>query len=168
MPCTSADVERIAEMYSLATQYMRSKNQVAWPQFSHSLITEAIKENRQWKIDINTEIACIWTITFEDPLIWKNSSNDKALYIHRIATHPNFRGRNLVKTLMDWANAYCRKQQLRCIRMDTVGNNAGLIKHYGKLGFEFLGLHTLDETDSLPAHYKDGPVCLFEKNVTAS
>jgi hypothetical protein len=48
--------------------------------------------------------------------------------------------------------------------MDTVGLNKTLIRHYGKSGFEFLGIKPLKSTSGLPEHYKAGEVCYFQKN----
>jgi hypothetical protein len=38
---------------------------------------------------IDGQIACVWAVTFNDPEIWKNDQ-DAAIYIHRIATNPDF------------------------------------------------------------------------------
>lgn len=158
------DISKIFELYGIATEYMKSKNQVAWPEFSKELIVSEIKEQRQWKLVIDNEIACIWASTLSDDLIW--GTNDKpSVYIHRIATNPNFRGRKLVNQVVQWADQYCMDNKLANIRMDTVGLNKGLIGHYEKLGFEFLGTKILENTDGLPDHYKEGPVCLFERKV---
>lgn len=69
-------------------------------------------------------------------LIWGNKK-EPSLYIHRIATNPEFRGQNLVKKLINWANEFGKNKDLKYIRMDTVVLNKGLIGHYEKLGFEF-------------------------------
>ncbi|WP_281541118.1 hypothetical protein [Maribacter aestuarii] len=49
--------------------------------------------------------------------------------------------------------------------MDTVGLNSGLIGHYEKLGFEFLGTKKLKDTNGLPEHYQRGIVCFFQKAI---
>ena len=84
------------------------------------------------------------------------------MYIHRIATNPDFRGLHLVEHIVTWSNAYAQENKLDYIRMDTVGENLGLISHYQKCGFEFLGLHKLEDTKSLPAHYHNATVSLFQ------
>ena len=122
-----SDVSKIFELYSMATAYMKSKNQVHWPEFSKELINHEIEEKRQWKLVIDGHIACIWAIDFNDDLIWGDKNNDPSLYIHRITTNPSFRGQNLVKQLIDWANDFGKSKDLQYIRMDTVGMNHGLI-----------------------------------------
>ena len=48
------------------------------------------------------------------------------------------------------------------IRLDTVGENKGLIKHYQSCGFNFLGVFKLANTQGLPQHYHNASVSLFE------
>ena len=91
------DLTKIFELYKIATDYMKSKNQVHWPEFPKDLVQNEIKENRQWKLIINKEVACIWATTLNDEAIWGSINNEPSVYIHRIATNPNFRGQNLVK-----------------------------------------------------------------------
>lgn len=160
-----SDLSKIFDLYRQATTLMKSKNQVSWPNFTEDLIVNEIKENRQWKLIIEDQIACIWATTKSDPLIWGSANETPSVYIHRIATDSNFRGRNLVKEIITWANVYGKKENLEYIRLDTVGNNLGLIKHYTKLGFDFLGTKKLDNTEGLPAHYKEDVVCYFQKEI---
>ena len=54
------DVPKIFDLYRIATNYMKSKNQVYWPEFPKELIINEIEENRQWKLLIDNQIACIW------------------------------------------------------------------------------------------------------------
>jgi len=117
------DLIKIFDLYKIATDYMKSKNQVYWPVFSKELIINEIEENRQWKLLINGQIAFIWSTALNDELIWGNKSKEPSLYIHRIATNPEFRGQNLVKKLIDWANEFGKKKKIKYIRMDTVGLN---------------------------------------------
>lgn len=159
------DIPQIFELYRIATDYMKAKNQVHWPMFSEELILTEIQESRQWKLLIDEQVACIWATTLDDPLIWGDRNNEPSVYIHRIATDPDFRGQNLVKKLINWANDYGQKKQLKYIRMDTVGLNNGLISHYENAGFQFLGAEKLESTGGLSAHYKEDKVCLFEKEI---
>ena len=160
---TFSDIEAIFKLYAIATSFQKKKfpgNQ--WPIFSRVLVENEVKENRQWKLMINGELACIWAITFSDPHIWETKNDDSAIYIHRIATNPKYRGQNFVSRIAEWAKAYCAERQIAFIRMDTCGNNQKLIEYYTKCGFDFLGITRLRNTTALPAHYKDADVCLFE------
>ncbi len=49
--------------------------------------------------------------------------------------------------------------------MDTVGPNKGLIGHYEKSGFEFIGAKALDNSNGFPYHYSAGKVCYFQYKI---
>ena len=161
----TADLSKIFELYRIASKYMASKNQVAWPEFSRDLIVKEIEEQRQWKLIIGNTVAFVWAIALSDKSIWGSKNEDPSVYVHRIATSPDFRGQKLVKYIVRWADEYCLKNNLNFVRMDTVGVNKGLIGHYQKFGFEHVETKKLAFVDDLPDHYKEGPVCLFEKRV---
>ncbi|WP_436807195.1 GNAT family N-acetyltransferase [Chryseobacterium sp. DT-3] len=90
------------------------------------------------------------------------------LYIHRIATNPEFRGRNMVSEIVSWAKKYSKEHNKRFIRMDTVGENTPLINYYKKCGFAFLGLVQLKDTDGLPGHYHNAELSLFEIDLSGT
>ena len=160
-----SDLPQIFEFYRLATEYMKSKNEVHWPEFKKELITTEISENRQWKLLIDDRVACIWATTLSDELIWGSENATPSLYIHRIATYPEFRGQNMTSHLIEWANVYAKEKNLEYLRLDTVGLNQGLIRHYKSLGFTFLGTRRIETSTGLPGHYAQGPVCFFQRAV---
>jgi GNAT superfamily N-acetyltransferase len=159
------DIQEIFRLYNIATDFQKSKFIVHWPEFELNLVQTEIDENRQWKIIIDDKIACVWATTFNDPQIWEERNHDPAVYIHRIAVNPEFRGQNLVQQIAEWAKQYALSNEKRFVRMDTVGENTGLINYYTKCGFEFLGLLKLQNTEGLPAHYDNATVSLFQIEV---
>ena len=160
---TPLDIDKIFTLYKIASNYQKEKKTVViWPDFNREMVAIEIAENRQFKLLINSEIACVWAITFSDVQIWEDSKGDSALYIHRIAVHPNFRGNKYIDKIVAWAKEFALKKDIQFIRLDTLGENQGLIDHYKNAGFNFLGLFNLKNTSNLPDHYKLAPVCLFE------
>jgi len=161
--CTANDITEIFRLYRLASAYQKSKQTVVvWPEFEKQLVETEIAENRQWKLIIDGEIACVWATTFSDEQIWEERNTDSAVYIHRIATNPNFRGKNFVLIIVEWAREYAKNNDKDYVRLDTIGNNTKLIEHYTSSGFHFLGMFDLKNTDGLPDHYHNAPACLFE------
>lgn len=160
---TNQDITEIFKLYKLATDFQKEKypeNQ--WPEFDEKSIQTEISQNRQFKLLINDQIACIWAITYNDPQIWEDNDNDYSIYIHRIATNPDFRGKNFVKKIVEWAKIFANKQNKQFIRMDTCGKNDKLINHYSKCGFKFLEMRKLKNSSELPSHYHNAYVCYFE------
>ena len=156
------DVDFILELFRSATAYQKERFISHWPEFDREMVESEILENRQWKMIIHGEVVCIWATTFSDPLIWEDKDIDPSVYIHRITTNPNFRGKGLVKKIVEWSKNYATQNGMNFVRMDTVGENHKLIEHYTACGFDFLGLSRLKNTDGLPQHYHNAVVCLFE------
>lgn len=157
------DIPEIFRLYQLAADFQKIKfpgNQ--WPEFDKELVTTEVVENRQFKILIENKIACIWAITYSDTQIWEGSENDDSIYIHRIATNPEFRGNNFVRVIVDWAKEFARTRNKQFIRMDTCGKNERLISHYKDCGFKYLGLKKLRNASELQSHYHNADVCFFE------
>jgi ribosomal protein S18 acetylase RimI-like enzyme len=164
-PSGAADLQPILDLYRHASDLQREKGMVVWPEISPSLIKQELAEQRQWKMVIDDQIACVWVVAFDDPLIWREKNNDPAVYLHRIATAPDFRGQGLVEHVLRATHDMARKMRLDYLRLDTVGDNPGLIEHYTKHGLTYLGAFQLPSTEGLPGHYNDGPVLLFESKV---
>ena len=156
------DIDEIFRLYKIATDFQKTRFTNHWPEFDRKLIETEISENRQWKIVVDGKIACVWATTFDDPQIWEERNEDPSVYIHRIATNPDFRGQNLVVQIVKWVKIFAIENQKQFVRMDTVGDNPGLINHYTKCGFDFLGLLKLKHTEGLPAHYHNATVSLFQ------
>ncbi len=160
---TITDIDQIYNFYRIASEYQKAKKKViVWPNFKRTMVEIEIAEHRQFKMLINKVVVCIWAITFNDEQIWEEKNKDSAIYIHRIASHPDFRGKKFVHQIVDWAKEYAKEKGIQFIRLDTLGNNTRLIKHYKNAGFDFLGMFELQNTDNLPDHYKKAPVCLFQ------
>ncbi len=168
LPSTPADIDEIFSLYKLASAHQAAvQSLVVWPEFERAMVEEELAEKRQWKVVIDQEIACVWAITFDDPFIWEAKNIDPALYLHRIATNPRFRGRHLVKEIVQWAKNYAQQHDKRFVRLDTIGENKGLIAHYTACGFTYLGLAKLTNTQGLPLHYHNSTVSLFELPIQA-
>ncbi|HEV8272366.1 MAG TPA: GNAT family N-acetyltransferase, partial [Chitinophagaceae bacterium] len=69
-----------------------------------------INEKRQWKLVIENTIACNWAITFSDKEIWGEKDKNDAIYIHRIATNPNFRGNRYIDRIVSWQRSMQNKE----------------------------------------------------------
>lgn len=160
---TINDIDEIFRLYKLASDFQWSKKTVVvWPEFERSLVETEIAEKRQWKLLMDDQIACVWVTTFSDEQIWGAKNQDPAVYIHRIATNPDFRGNDFVRIIVTWAGQYAAANQKQYVRLDTIGNNTKLIDVYTRAGFDFLGLFDLKDVTGLPVHYSQGPACLFE------
>jgi len=159
---TMADIPLMLEFYDIAREYQKAKSLRHWQSFDMALIEKEIGEKRQWKILEGETVACIFMIAYQDPFIWGEKDRDPSVYIHRIATHPDWRGRNYTGAIIEWAKEHARSRNKKFIRMDTWGDNPKLIDYYIQCGFNFLKTITPEETKNLPAHYSCISLSLFE------
>lgn len=159
---TIEDIDAIFELYEQGTAYQKSVAKKHWKGFDRTLVATEIEEKRQFKIIVNDEIACVFVISYNDPFIWQEKDKDPAIYIHRIATNPLFRGNSYVKHIVEWSKEFAASNNKQFIRMDTGSGNEKLNNYYIDCGFNYLGITQYPTSEDLPAHYKDGSSSLFE------
>jgi GNAT superfamily N-acetyltransferase len=166
--CQLSDIDNVFSLYGAARDLQTERRMVVWPVFERSLVEKEVLEGRQWKIVEGDTMACNWAVTFEDREIWGERDRQDAVYIHRICTHPQFRGNRYIDAIVQWAKAYAGQKGKRYVRLDTLGKNTSLIRHYTSSGFQFLGIVRLEDTAALPLHYQREPdCCLFELDLQA-
>ena len=126
------------------------------------MIEQEIKEQRHYVIKEGDNIACTFVLAFDDELIWKEANKDKAVYIHRIAVNPNFRGKGFVKIIINWLKENVNQWKMDYIRLDTESGNEKINQHYLNCGFTYKGLTKIDWETGMPLHYKNATLSLFE------
>lgn len=156
------DIETLFSLYDAAIEFQKTVFDKHWLGFDRDLVNTEIAERRLWKLTEDDAVACIWSVAYSDPMIWGENSGDSAMYIHRIVTNPNFRGRGYVRVITGWAIAHARGSGLRFVRMDTWGDNQKLLEYYQSCGFAFKGLVTPTPSETLPKHYEGISLSLFE------
>jgi len=155
------DIDIIFKFYDLAVEHQKKVFNKHWLGFSHILVQSEISENRQYKITVDGVVACVFAVTFNDKLIWGDKDKD-SIYIHRIVTHPDFRGHSFVKEIITWAKKYSADNGIKFIRMDTWADNEKLLEYYTSCGFSYVGVVTMKQTEGLPKHYEGISLSLFE------
>jgi len=87
---------------------------------------------------------------------------DPSVYLHRIATHPAYKGKGIMHLIKKWSAEHARQNGKKFIRMDTWGGNEKLKAYYVHCGFTFLGQKSLPQPNPLPQHYWGTTLSLFE------
>lgn len=159
---TPENIDEIFSVYDAATQYQKTVNNKNWKGFERERVLQEIEEGRHYVILEGDTIACTFLIKDEDRAIWKEKDADPAIYIHRIATNPLFRGGSYVKKIVEWAKEYCKQHQKDYIRIDTMSGNERLNKYYTSCGFTFLGVTDVEWSPELPEHYRNISLSIFE------
>lgn len=158
------DIKQIFELYEMATSYQKTVYDKQWEGFEQSLIEKEIEENRLWKICGDKQIVCVFSINFNDQLLWGEKDKQPSIYLHRIALNTNFKGQSIMTKIIEWAKNYCEENSKQFIRIDTWGENFKLINYYKKCGFKHIDTIDLNNIKGLPLHYK-GKLALLEINL---
>ena len=160
--CTEEDIPLMLDYYDLARNLQQEKSDQHWNSFDPETVRQEIKEGRQWKILEGNEMACIFLVAYEDPFIWGARNADPAVYLHRIVTHPDFRGKNYTQRIVDWARAHATANNCNYVRMDTWGDNPKLVAYYQQCGFTLLETVHPQDFGNLPSHYNCISLALLE------
>ena len=159
---TAEDISQIFKLYDEAIAYQKSVKGNTWKGFEISLVEQEIAEQRHYIIKENEEIACTFVLAFDDEIIWKEANKDAAVYVHRIAVNPAFRGKGYVKIIINWLKERSEKLNIQFIRLDTESGNDRINQHYLNCGFTYKGLTKVNWEEGMPLHYKDATLSLFE------
>ncbi len=68
---------------------------------------------------------------------WLGSTNN-AIYIHRLAVHPDFQGQGYAQKLMNFAENYALQNNFSSVRLDTFSQNTRNQQFYTKRGYQKL------------------------------
>lgn len=159
------DIEAVLGLYKMASDFKKTVSGVQWPEFDQRMIETEINESRHFKITVDEQVACVWSITFDDHQVWEEKNEDPAIYIHRIATNSNFRGQKFVEQIVEWAKQFAPQHNKLYVRMDTTAGNQRLTDYYVKCGFTYLGDQKMTDTEGRPDHYHNATMALFQLDV---
>ena len=160
------DLPVISQLFDAAIRYQEKNGYEVWPRFSEELIVAEIDEQKHWKITEGNNVYCIFSVLYNDPIIWGMEKDlDHAVYLHRIAVHPEFKGKSCMKIIKAWAIEHAREKKKKFVRMDTWGRNENLRNYYIRCGFPYIGQQYLTQTEGLPQHYGGSELSLFEIKV---
>lgn len=159
------DLRTIFQLFDEAIAYQKKNGFQLWPQFSTELIETEIKEKRHWKIIENGKIACVFSVMYNDPVIWGERDKEPSVYLHRIAVNPEFKGKRIMVVIKQWGMNHAKEINKKYLRMDTWGDNETIRNYYVKCGFNYIGQQQLNETEGLPGHYGGNLLSLFQNEV---
>lgn len=162
---TTEDLETIFALYDAAIAHQKAVSNMYWLPFDRALVTQEIAEGRQWKIIVDGQTACVFVVAYQDAAIWGERDSAPSVYLHRIVTHPEFRGRNFVGAILEWAKVHGKETGKSYVRLDTWAENLKLKEIYERNGFQFLGVVTPNDLSALPSHYSGIRLSLFEVGI---
>jgi ribosomal protein S18 acetylase RimI-like enzyme len=162
-----SDLPFIYHLFDAAIEYQKRKNFPVWIGYDKEGLTRDIELKRSYQLAINNEIAIIFTITFEDKIVWREMDAGNAIYLHRVVVNPKYKGRRLFGNILEWVIQFAMTQNIFLIRMDTWGNNPAITQYYQSFGFEIVEYYQLPNTEDLPIQQRGNRVVLLEYKINA-
>lgn len=163
---TTHDIEAIFELYDAAIAHQKAVSNMHWLPFDVQMVKAEVEESRQWKIMVDGRIACVFVTAYTDAAIWGEKDREPSVYLHRIVTNPEFRGRNFVGAIVEWAKQHGHTLGKKLLRLDTWAENLKLKEVYLRNGFQFLGNAAPADPTSLPSHYSGIMLGFYEIEIT--
>lgn len=159
---TIADLPFICELFEQAIAFQKSRNYTGWNNYDADFIKSDIEQGFLFKIIMNQDIICIFSVCFTDPLIWRESEKGDAIYLHRIILNREFAGSRAFEKVLAWAHGYANQKGLRFIRMDTWADNLKIIGYYKSYGFSVIENYKTSGSTELPVQHRNLDVTLLE------
>lgn len=162
VPTTTDDAPFIYTFFEGAIDYIQQHNYVGWSTYDKAFIQQDIARQLQFKIVMDTNILCVFSICYSDPLIWRHLEKGNAIYLHRIVVNPLFKGQQQFARVLQWATQQAKQNGLTYIRMDTWAANPKIIEYYKSYGFTHVENYTTPNTPQLPMQHRNLTVALLQ------
>ncbi len=156
------DLEFIYDLFDHAVRYQVEKGLPAWKGFDKNALVTDVENKNQYKVIRDSQIGIVFSVCYADKVIWRHREKGDAVYLHRIAVNPAFKGQKLFALILDWTFEHAKQKGLNFIRMDTWADNRALIEYYKSFGFSFIENFTTPDSLELPSHNRNLPIALLE------
>ena len=159
------DLPLIFEFFEHSIHYQEKNGYPVWRHYDKNVVVKDVEDKNQYKIIVDSIPAMVFSVRYNDKLIWRDLDQDDAIYLHRIVVNPEFKGRKLFGTILEWAIDHVRKKGLRFIRIDTWAANPTIINYYRSFGFDVIENYTTPDSAELPIHNRNLSLTLLEYKV---
>jgi ribosomal protein S18 acetylase RimI-like enzyme len=157
-----SDLQQIFELFEHSINYQEKKGYPVWRNYDKNAIAKDIENKNQYKLVIDLKTAIVFSVRYDDKVIWRSLDRGDSIYLHRIVVNPEFKGRKLFGQILDWVTQHSRQKGLSSIRMDTWAANPTIISYYKSFGFSFIENYTTPDSEELPVHNRNLALTLLE------
>lgn len=165
---TPSDLTEIRAAYAHGRAVQRAEESIVWPEFSDGRILAEVDAGNLLRVLNDAGLVGIFSVAYEDALIWGALERGAHIYLHRIARAPGATSGGLVDAALEWAEARCVQLGREGLRLDTWASNAPLIAFYERRGFRLVENRTLGADPRLAPHYHGNTFALLERRCGAT
>lgn len=153
---TPDDIKRIKEITAACATHMIAQGIFQWNENYPSLevLSKDVIAEEVYVFDVaQTPIATVMlSFTMDDfytKIQWL-TPNQKQMYIHRLAVHPDHQGKGIAKRLMDFGEAFAKKNDCLSVRLDTFSKNPRNNRFYNARNYKKVGEVFFDQKSPHP------------------
>ena len=134
-----ADVGTVIAILEDAAQRAASKGLAMWPlEFPRQPVAEAIEQGEVYLAILNRQAVGTLTLQWSDRSLWGDRPDD-AGYVHKLAIHHAYAGRQLGRRLLAWAERTTAAAGRHFVRLDCMASNPVLRDYYERAGYVYCG-----------------------------
>lgn len=146
---TSGDDVAASGVLIAAALHLKARGEPLWPE--SSLTPERLARyyppagwRVAWRGDVALACLCLMDA---DPLFWPEDAPQEALYLHKLAVHPNAQGQGLSALLLREAARETARRGRPWLKLDTATGRPKLRALYENFGFQNVGERTVKGFD---------------------
>ena len=161
------DLRDIKKLTEACAKALQQQNIFQWNEHYPSLekLKNDIEKQELYIFEEENMIISIIVLTSKMDDVYRNinwlSKTGNNLYVHRLATHPEFWGKGYARKMMDFAEEFAKNKNFTSIRLDTFSKNIRNQKFYEARGYTKLG-------DVYFPHKNEHPFHCYEKLLATS
>ena len=152
------DIIRVLEITNACANHMINQNIFQWDENypSQEAFKEDVQNNSLYVIENNNDILGCLCISAKIDDVYKNvkwlTLNERNIYLHRLAIHPDHQGKGLALKLMSYAEEFTIQKGYKSIRLDTFSGNPKNNKFYNLQGYTKLEKIFYRDQSDMPFH----------------
>ena len=159
---THEDLPLVYWLFDQAILYQQQHGYPAWRGYEKNALTAEVEQLLQYKVVQYHHVLAIFSVSYSDPATWGEWGTGQALFLHRVITHPQFKGQRVFEKVLDWALFKAREKRLDYIRIDTWTDNPAIITFYEGYGFHVVAARVTPDSPELPAQNRNLRVTLMQ------
>lgn len=159
---THEDLDLVYWLFDQAILYQQQHGYPAWRGYEKNALSTEVEQLLQYKVVQNPHVLAIFSVSYSDPATWGEWDTGQALFLHRVITHPQFKGQCIFEKVLNWALQTAKEKRLDYIRIDTWTDNPAIIAFYEGYGFHVVAARVTPDTPELPAQNRNLRVTLMQ------
>ena len=138
------DIPQILKITQACAKHMTNQGIVQWNSHypNKAAFENDLQNNELYVISNNTKLVGCVVVTskmssYYNDIEWLDPYNN-AIYVHRLAIHPDCQGKGFAQQLMDFSENFAKVRQFHSVRLDTFSKNIRNQKFYELRGYQKL------------------------------